>query len=277
MDIESLSPWIGRTETAQDRLMPQSLGGLAALLDHEAPPWPSGEIPPLGHWLAFLPNARQSELGSDGHPRLGGFLPPVPLPRRMWAGSRLDFLKPISVGEAIERRSVIVDIRHKQGGAGDLVFVTVRHEITTKGELAIVDEQDIVYRGDPAKTPAQQPVAPLPADIVRQHSPDPTQLFRFSALTFNGHRIHYDRDYARDIEGYGGLVVHGPFQALLLMDHFLKAERVRRVKRFAFVARRPLFDTAPFDLCLAWTSGGARLWTLGRDGLPALTAELTAD
>ena len=277
MDIESLKPWIGRTETGEDRLMPQSLAGLAALLDHEAPPWPSGEVPPLGHWLAFLPNARQSELGSDGHPRLGGFLPPVPLPRRMWAGSRIDFLKPIAIGEAIERRSAIVDIRHKQGGAGDLVFVTLRHEISANGEIAVVDEQDIVYRGHVGTAPAPRPAAPLPADIVRPHAPDPIQLFRFSALTFNGHRIHYDRDYARMVEGYGGLVVHGPFQATLLMDHFLRAAGVRRVRRFAFVARRALFDMAPFDLCLAWAPGGARLWTRGGDGRPALTAELTAD
>ncbi|HEX7760489.1 MAG TPA: MaoC family dehydratase N-terminal domain-containing protein [Caulobacteraceae bacterium] len=278
MDAPDLKTWIGRTESAVDVATQAPLDGLAALLDHETPPWPAGAAPPLGHWLYFLPHARQSQISEDGHPFRGDFLPPTPLPRRMWAGSRLEFHRSIHRGAALERHSQIADVSEKTGASGAMLFVTVRHAIHADGELAVSEEHDIVYREAPtAPTPAPGPPAPTPAcGHARTLRADPTQLFRFSALTFNAHRIHYDRDYCRDEEGYPGLVVHGPYLATLLMDHFLRHRRGARVRRFAFRARRPIFDIAPFTLCLNDRPEGAELWIAGPDGQPSFTATLEA-
>jgi 3-methylfumaryl-CoA hydratase len=246
------------------------------------PPWISGEVPPLAHWLYFLPRQRQSLLDTDGHPKRGDFLPPVPLPRRMWVGSRVRFLAPIPVDAAISRRSTIATVTAKSGRSGPMVFVTVKHEITVGGTTAVVEEQDIVYRGAvttatgaPTSTGGPAPAAPQVARVsqaTRTIVPDPVQLFRFSALTFNAHRIHYDRDYARDVEGYPGLVVHGPLAATLLMDHCLRHTGGRTVRAFSFRAERPLFDTAPFDLCLAPSEAGVDLWAIDANGATAFTA-----
>jgi 3-methylfumaryl-CoA hydratase len=287
IDVDYLKKWIGRSETATDVVTSAPLAGLAALLDHATPPWRGGELVPLGHWLNFLPRARQSEMDVDGHPRRGAFLPPVPLPRRMWAGGRLTFHIPIPVGATIERRSTIADVAAKSGKSGTMVFVTVRHEITIAGRLAVGEEQDIVYREMPARaagtrpgTPAavepEAPAEPLRAsDWTRDVTPDPVQLFRFSALTFNAHRIHYDRTYCRDVEGYPGLVVHGPFIATLLLDHFLRRRPEARITSFQFRAQRPLYDTAAFSLCMAATPTGADLWTLNQDGQTTMTSTVT--
>jgi 3-methylfumaryl-CoA hydratase len=271
--------WIGRTEAANDLATEAPLQGLAALLDHDAPPWRAGEVPPLGHWLYFLPKARQSQIGEDGHPFRGDFLPPTPLPRRMWAGSRLEFLAPIPLGAAIERRSEIRDVAEKTGASGTMLFVTVRHAVFANGVQAISEEQDIVFReASTAPTPAPGPFAGAPGcDNARTMQADPTQLFRYSALTFNGHRIHYDRDYARDVEGYPGLVVHGPYMATLLMDHFLRRHPRAAVRKFAFRARRPIFDLAPFTLCLNDAPnerGETEVWLAGPDGQPSFTGAL---
>jgi len=279
--MEDFSAWIGRSERTNDLISSAQLAGLAALLDHEAPPWPVGEAPPLGHWLHFLPQARQSAIDVDGHPKRIGFMPPVPLPRRMWAGGRIDFRAPLKIGAIVERLSTIADIQHKRGASGDLLFVKLRHDITADGVPMLFEEQDIVYRDGSSprlatKAESSQPAEAVVPDIVRTLVPDSVQLFRFSALTYNGHRIHYDRDYARDVEGYGGLVVHGPFLATLLMDLFLRSAPDRRPTRFAFRAQSPLIDTAPFELCLAWINGGAKLWTRDRDGLATMTANVTA-
>lgn len=275
-DIDRLKTWIGRSEEAEDHADAGCIAELAATLDHETPPWEAGVAPPLTHWLWFHTHVRQSGLGPDGHPRRGGFLPPVELPRRMWAGSRIRYLAPVPIGSALKQVSTIKRVDAKSGKSGAMIFVTVSHEIFADGTRAIVDEQDIVYR-EAAKSDA----VPVPAqpdtrksDITRTIHPDPVLLFRYSALIFNGHRIHYDRDYCREVEGYPGLVVHGPLIATLLMDHFLRAHPGTRVARYTFRAQRPLFDTAPFDLCLTERPGGAEIWARNQAGEVAVTSAL---
>jgi 3-methylfumaryl-CoA hydratase len=276
VDIEHLRTWIGREERQADVAAPAPLAGLAALLDHETPPWADGEVPPLGHWLYFLPRAPQSELGEDGHPKRGGFLPPVPLPRRMWAGGELRFHRPIPIGAAIERVSTVADVTAKAGASGEMVFVTVRHAVHAEGTLAIEERHDIVYRGPaapggPATAAAGEARA---AEVSREMLAGPVALFRYSALTFNGHRIHYDRDYARGEEGYPGLVVHGPLTATLLLDLYLRERPGAAVRGFSFRARSPLFDIAPFALNLARVENGAELWAADAGGRVAMTARV---
>jgi 3-methylfumaryl-CoA hydratase len=277
MSDEEFQSWIGRTETIGDHAGPGPLIRLAALLDHEKSPWEPGELPPLAHWLYFLPRARQSRLDADGHPQRGGLLPMVPLPRRMWAGGRLEIRRPIEVGAELTKLSTIQSITQKTGKSGDMVFVTVRHEISANATLCIVEEQDIVYRDRPLTPPIALPavaaIRPAATHTTIIH-PDPVLLFRFSALTFNSHRIHYDRDYARDVEGYQGLVVHGPLIATLLMDHFLRQNAERRISRFSFRAQNPLFDTAPFTLFSAPSETGVDLWAATEDGPVAMQAHI---
>ena len=247
-----LESWIGRSESRTDLITAAPIAALAATLDRDDPiAQPGDAVPALWHWLYFLPIPRQSELGSDGHAKRGGFLPPVPLPRRMWAGGRLEFHHPLHVGETITRVSRIHAVKSKQGSTGPLVFVMVRHEISTHHGLAVTEEQDIVYRnapnpGDPVPAPLS---APPDAAWQRTIHPDDVLLFRYSALTFNGHRIHYDRRYATEVEGYPGLVVHGPLIATLLLDLLRHSRPGVEVKRFDFRALSPLFDTAPFLVC----------------------------
>ena len=285
IDIEHLRRWTGRTEVATDLAGPEPLARLAALLDHDRPPWPDAQVVPLGHWLNFLPRARQSELGPDGHPRRGGFLPPVPLPRRMWAGGSLTFHTPIPLGAELERHSTIEAVAAKTGRSGSMVFLTLHHQVRVGGKTAVEEQQDIVYREMPARDntsvtttapPAPETKLPLPT-WATSRSVDEVQLFRFSALTFNAHRIHYDRDYCRDVEGYPGLVVHGPFIAMLLVDHFLRRSPGARIRKFSFRARAPLFANEPFQLCMAEEHGGTNLWTLDRNGSMSMTATLESD
>jgi 3-methylfumaryl-CoA hydratase len=276
MDIDTLRQWIGRSQTLEDVAAATPLAGLAALLDHDTPPWAKGAVPPLGHWYYFLAHARQSEIDADGHPRRGGFLPPVDLPRRMWAGSRLRFHAAIAIGAPICKRSTILNVSAKAGASGQLVFVSVRHEIEANGALAVSEEQDIVYRaaaGAAPGPPAKREAAPRVAQHARRIVPDPTLLFRFSALTFNAHRIHYDRDYCRDVENYPGLVVQGPLIATLLIDHLLRTRPGIRVSEFRFRARKPLYDTAPFDLCFVARDGAVDMWARDADGYETMTAE----
>jgi 3-methylfumaryl-CoA hydratase len=276
MDIDRLRGWIGGTEIIENIAAAAPIAGLAALLDHETPPWPEGHVPPLGHWLYFLPCARQSEIDVDGHPRRGGFLPPIDLPRRMFAGATINFHAPIAIGAKLRRVSTILDVTEKTGASGHLVFVKLRHEIAADGALAVTEEQDIVYREAataPSPPPAKPSGTPRVASEMRRVVPDPTQLFRFSALTFNAHRIHYDRDYARDVELYPGLVVQGPYIAMLLLDHLLRHVPAVRLHTFRFRAKSPLFDTAPFDVCLARSERGYDLWAVDVDGREAMSAE----
>jgi 3-methylfumaryl-CoA hydratase len=277
MDIAVLCEWIGRQEVLEDRLGLFPPAALSATLDRDDPEPREGDVlPPLWHWLYFLPRARQSEIGADGHPKRGGFLPPVPLPRRMWAGGRLTFHAPLKLGEAVRRVSTIADVSAKSGRSGNLVFVLVRHEIAGPAGLAITEEHDIVYRDPPA--PGEAPAVPKQAEAAsawsRAIAPDDVLLFRYSALTFNGHRIHYDRRYVTTEEGYPGLIVHGPLLATLLLDLFARND-TRRVKSFSFRALSPVFDKTKFTVHGSPDGNGAKLWIRREDG--ALCMEATAE
>ncbi len=277
-----LADWIGRTETVADRIGPTPVKALNATLDHPAIDVPDGApLPPLWHWLYFLPLHRQSEIGPDGHARRGGFLPPVPLPRRMWAGSQFEFRSPVRVGDAVERVSTIDNVTSKAGRTGPLVFVKVRHELRCNGarDPALVEFHDIVYREarrpDDVE-PAPQKAAPDAAwrrDIV----PDDVLLFRYSALTFNGHRIHYDRRYVTEVEGYPGLIVHGPLIATLLMDLLRRQAPGAEVASFSFKAVRPTFDLHPFRVHGQPSSDGTsvKLWAQDHDGWLTMDAVAT--
>lgn len=269
--------WIGRTETRTERLGAAPLAGLAATLDRDDPaPQDGTELPPLSHWLYFLPRAPQHALGPDGHPRRGGFLPPVPLPRRMWAGGRFEFHHPLRVGDEATRVSRILRVEAKSGRSGELVFVTVRHELGNARGLALTEEHDIVYRAAPAPgAPAAEPQrAPTGAQFTRTVEPDPVLLFRYSALTFNGHRIHYDRRYCTEVEGYPGLVVHGPLIATLLVDLLRRERPAARLTRFAFTALRPTFDGQPFEVCGREDGDGRfALWARDHEGWLTMRAE----
>ncbi|HWH84357.1 MAG TPA: MaoC family dehydratase N-terminal domain-containing protein [Burkholderiaceae bacterium] len=277
LDIAHLRTWVGKTESSTDIAAAAPVRALAATLDRDDPaPQPGDPIPPCWHWLYFLPMHRQSEIGPDGHPKRGGFLPPVPLPRRMWAGSRIEFTRSLEVGSTITRVSRIEDVSVKEGKTGPLAFVRVRHEIGDANGLALVDQQDIVYRENPKpgdRAPASQ-AAPADAEWSRQLDPDEVLLFRYSALTFNAHRIHYDRRYAVEVEGYPGVVVHGPLIATLLLDLLRRNLPDATVARFAFRAVKPLFDTAPFLVCGRSADNGktVTLWAQNADGALAMDA-----
>ena len=246
----SLHDWVGKTEMRSDTITAWPVTALSATLDRKDPqPKLEDELPPGWHWLYFLDVAPASELGSDGHPKRGGFLPPVPLPRRMWAGGRIEFLQPLRIGDAVRRDSEIVSIELKSGRSGDLVFVTVRHTISAGGNVTIREEHDIVYRSAarPGDPPPQAKPAPEHAAWRRSLTGDPVMLFRYSALTFNGHRIHYDLDYARHEENYPGLIVHGPLQTTLLLD-LCRRHEPRPVKRLDYRALHPLFHAERFSI-----------------------------
>jgi 3-methylfumaryl-CoA hydratase len=277
IDIDHLRSWIGREEVAEDVITPAPAAALAATLDRDDPkPRPGDELPPLWHWLYFLPIVRQSELAPDGHPKRGGFLPPVPLPRRMWAGARFEFHRHLRIGESIIRKSTIADVSTKESRAGPLIFVMVRHEISGPAGLALVEEHDIVYRDIPRlEETSQPPRAAAPGGAVwrRDIRPDDVMLFRYSALLFVGHRIHYDRRYATEVEGYPGLVVHGPFIATLLVD-LLRRHAISPLKSLRFRAVSPLFDNAPFAVCgKPDADGRASLWAQSAEGHLAMKAE----
>ncbi len=276
LDIEHLRTWIDRTESVHDVATVVPLRALSATLDRDDPTTDLGtEVPPCWHWLYFLPLHRQSEIGPDGHAKRGGFLPPVPLPRRMWAGSRIEFLAPVRAGQAINRTSRIADVRMKDGRTGPLVFVNVHHEIRPEGQLAIHEEHDIVYRDMPApgeSAPAGVP-APTNAQWTREIRPDDVLLFRYSALTFNGHRIHYDRRYVTEVEGYPGLIVHGPLIATLLLDLLRRQLPGAQVRHFSFKAMKPIFDIAPFHVCGRLDGDKTvKLWAVTPEGHIAMDA-----
>ncbi len=282
MDLQHLTDWVGRTETRTDHVTPTPVAALAATLDRDADiaADPGAALPPLWHWLYFTPLAPQREIGADGHPKRGGFLPPVPLPRRMWAGGRLQFLHPIRVGDALSRLSRIASVEVKEGRSGTLVFVTVRHEYAGAEGVVLTEEHDIVYRGNPqpgAKTPPPQ-AAPTDAAFSREIVPDPVLLFRYSALTFNGHRIHYDRPYVTEVEGYPGLIVHGPLIATLLLDLLSREMPQARVRAFEFRAVRPVFDIHRFTVCGKRSDDGTvALWTRDHEGWLTMQAQARID
>lgn len=279
-ESEDLRSWVGRSETVLDTIGATPVAALTATLDHPASATPAGTpLPPLWHWLYFLPLHRQSDIGADGHARRGGFLPPVPLPRRMWAGSQFTFHAPIRVGDAVARTSTIDDVSVKEGRTGQLVFVKVRHEVRCNGasDPALVEFHDIVYReaqkpGDVAPPPQTGEQGAWRREIV----PDDVLLFRYSALTFNGHRIHYDRQYVTTVEGYPGLIVHGPLIATLLMDLLRRQMPDADVASFRFKAVRPTFDLNAFHVHGQPQADGTtiRLWATDHEGW--LTMDATA-
>lgn len=273
--IEKLDDWLGAEQVAKDHITAFPLAALAATLNREE----TGDtIPPLWHWLYFLPISPLSEAGPDGHAKRGDFLPPVPLPRRMWAGGRLTFHAPLKVGEHATRTSTIANIEEKTGRSGRLVFVTVQNTIEVDGQLKLEEEHDIVYRdAPPADARPQRPqLAPEGETWSRTIDADAVMLFRYSALTFNSHRIHYDEPYTTQVEGYPGLIVHGPLIATLLADLVRREQPEATLQSFAYKALRPTFAGQPFKVCGAPSTDGktVELWAKDHEGF--LTMRATA-
>jgi 3-methylfumaryl-CoA hydratase len=272
--------WQPATEVVTDTVTAGAAEALHGLLDAPGnPPVDGDPVPPLWHWLAFLPRVPQRELGPDGHPKRGTFLPPVALPRRMFAGGRFTFEREIAVGERLVRRSAVASVDEKEGRSGTLVFVTVRHEIGPEdGVPAVVEEQDLVYR-EPARL-GGSPKDPTPSSDADKEWPwswdlavDPILLFRFSALTYNSHRIHYDRPYAVEVEGYPGLVVHGPLQAVALAELCRRSGPGRPLESFRFRALRPCFDDANLRLRGRNEGDSVHLVASAGAGPPTMQAE----
>ncbi len=273
--VNPYADWIGNTETVEDEIALAPALGVAALLDDSETVLAAGApLPPVWHWFYFLPKVAQSNLGPDGHPRRGGFMPPIELPRRMFAGARMRFVSPLVIGKPASRAAEIRKVSEKSGRSGKLAFVTVGYTIRQDGAVCIEEEQDIVYREPGAKVPAPVPaeLPPVPeGSWTRTITPDPRLLFRFSAVTFNAHRIHYDRRYAMEEEGYPGLVVHGPLTAILLME-LVRHNAGRPAAAFEFRGRAPLFDLAPFRVAATPDDGAVKLEAHGPDGKTAMTA-----
>jgi 3-methylfumaryl-CoA hydratase len=269
------SAWIGQTEDVHDDLSPTQAMLVAAMLDDSMEVSSGIDLPILWHWFYFLPKAPQSRLSEDGHPQRGGFLPPITYPRRMFAGARLQLHRPLRLGEPARRAGVIRDVKTKTGRSGSLAFVTVGYSFYQQGELCLEEEQDIVYRepGPPVPAPTPSQLPPPPEGSWSQTiTPDSRLLFRFSALTFNAHRIHYDRAYATSEEGYPGLIVHGPLTAVLLLQ-LVRHRASQPVVGFSFRGQAPLFDLAPFHLIGQPEGNRVALEALAPDGKPALVAE----
>lgn len=277
----NLKDWIGRSEAVTDIFTATPCAALSATLDRPADRPDAGALlPPLWHWLYFLPLHRQSEIGADGHAKRGGFLPPVPLPRRMWAGSQFEFHSPLRIGDVVTRTSTIHDVTEKHGRTGHLVFVKVRHELRKIDEqdVALTEYHNIVYREAARPDDVVPPPAPSHPDPVwrTRWNPDDVLLFRYSALTFNGHRIHYDRRYVTEVEGYPGLIVHGPLIATLLLDLLRHHLPDAQVDRFEFRALRPTFDINHFFVNGAPQADGKTIRLWGEDHEGWLTMDATA-
>jgi 3-methylfumaryl-CoA hydratase len=279
LDLDHLRQWIGRSEEKTDVVTAHLVRALRATLFQEiGEPKPGDAAPFTAHWCLAQPVYPMSQLGPDGHPTRGGFLPPVPLPRRMWAGGELEFVEPLRVSDEMTRRSRISDVTMKTGSTGALCFVSVQHEISSPRGVAIRERQDIVYRDI---APAGQSAAPAkptaaPAATHREsHMADEVLLFRYSALTFNGHRIHYDRDYVTKVEGYPGLIFHGPMQAALLVEFAAKLHDGSAPKKFAYRGVQPLFAPGEFSVNANESGAGLELWTANSDRVPTMKGTAT--
>ncbi len=278
LDLDHLRQWIGKTSQASDIVTAQLVKGLRATLFQEIGDPRVGDAAPLTtHWCLAQPVFPMSALSPDGHPTRGGFLPPVPLPRRMWAGGELQFFQPLRVGDETTRSSRIADITMKTGGTGVLCFVSVDHTVATPRGTVIRERQDIVYREMSAAQPAApaKPAPPPAAQHRESHMADPVLLFRYSALTFNGHRIHYDRDYVTKVEGYPGLVFHGPLQAAFLVEFSAKLHGGAAPKKFSYRGVQPLFEGSEFSINANDTSTGQELWTANSAGQPTMKGTAT--
>jgi 3-methylfumaryl-CoA hydratase len=272
LDIDHLRQWIGRSEEATDTVTAQLVKGLRATLFQEVCAPKAGDAAPFTvHWCLAQPVFPMSMLGPDGHPTRGGFLPPVPLPRRMWAGGEIEFLQPLRVGDESTRSSRIADVQVKTGSTGTLCFVSVEHSISCPRGVAIRERQDIVYREmTTTSAPAKAPPPPPKAQHRETHVSDPVLLFRYSALTFNGHRIHYDRDYVTKVEGYPGLIFHGPLQATFIIEMAAKLHGGKAPKKFSYRGLQPLFEGSEFSINANETADGMELWTANAEGQPTM-------
>src|SRR3954467_11375792 len=277
LDLAHLRQWIGRSTEASDIVAAQLVGGLRATLFLEIGEPKPGDIAPFTvHWCLAQPVFPAAELGPDGHPARGGFLPPVPLPRRMWAGGELTVLDTLRVGDEATRRSEIADVTMKTGSTGTLCFVAVNHVVTTARGVAIRERQDIVYRDvTGSASPARAATPPGTAKHRETHMADPVLLFRYSALTFNGHRIHYDRDYVTKAEGYPGLVFHGPLQAALIVELAAKLHGGAAPTKFTYRGVQPLFEGSEFSVNANDTGAGMELWTANSAGQPTMKGTAT--
>jgi 3-methylfumaryl-CoA hydratase len=279
LDIDHLREWIGRTTEAPDIVTAQLVKGLRATLFQEIGEPKPGDIAPFTvHWCLAQPVFPMSMLGPDGHPTRGGFLPPVPLPRRMWAGGELEFIDPLRVGDEAKRTSRISDVTMKTGSTGILCFVSVEHIVTTSRGIAIRERQDIVYRDMSSAAPAAPTKPPAPPPVAKHreiHMADPVLLFRYSALTFNGHRIHYDRDYVTKVEGYPGLIFHGPLQATLIVEMAARLRGGQAPKKLAYRGLQPLFEGSEFSINANETDKGMDVWTANSAGQPTMKGTAT--
>lgn len=273
LDIDHLRQWIGRSTEATDTVTAQLVKGLRATLFQEVGAPRTGDAAPFTvHWCLAQPVFPMSMLGPDGHPTRGGFLPPVPLPRRMWAGGEIEFLQPLQVGDESTRTSRIADVQVKTGSTGTLCFVSVEHSISSPRGTAIRERQDIVYREMTSSAPgnAKAPPPPPTAQHREIHVSDPVLLFRYSALTFNGHRIHYDRNYVTEVEGYPGLIFHGPLQAALIIEMAAKLRGGKAPNKFTYRGLQPLFEGTEFSVNANETESGMELWTANAEGQPTM-------
>ena len=273
LDLDHLRQWIGRTSEASDIVTAQLVKGLRATLFQEiGEPKPGEAAPFTVHWCLAQPVFAMSMLSADGHPTRGGFLPPVPLPRRMWAGGEIEFLDALRVGDESTRTSRIADVTVKTGSTGVLCFVSVEHTITSPRGVAIRERQDIVYREMTGTTQAAPAKAPPPpkAQHRETHVSDPVLLFRYSALTFNGHRIHYDRDYVTKVEGYPGLIFHGPLQAAFIIEMAAKLRGGKPPKKFTYRGVQPLFEGSEFSINANDNGESMELWTANAEGQPTM-------
>ncbi len=278
LDADHLGQWIGNRETTGETISVEPLQRMRAMLDYTPKTMSDGElVPPLWHWAYFLNPARASELGRDGHAAQGNFLPPVPLPRRMWAGCQFKFSASLRVGELARRESTVRDVKLKQGRTGILCFVEVEHAILVGDELKLTEIHNIVYRDtkQPGEDKARPLEAPGDAQWTREVKPDSTLLFRYSALTFNGHRIHYDLDFCRHQEGYPGLVFHGPLTATLLIEMLRQQNPGKSLESCDYRAYSPLFDDASFTLNGKMDGTDAILWAANPQGRLAMEATVS--
>jgi 3-methylfumaryl-CoA hydratase len=276
-DLEKLKDWIGQKESAVDYITIPSVHRLAATLDRDDPMPKAGDPLPIGwHAILFPRVVRHSQVGADGHPERGDFLPPVPLPRRMFAGKRTTFLQDLHVGDEVRRESTIEAVNVKQGRSGQMVFVTVKTDIHSPRGLALTEEQDIVYRGEPDPNAPPPPPQAAPASATWKNivTPDPVMLFRYSALTFNGHRIHYDHRYVTGTEGYPDLVMNGGLTTLLTYE-LARAHAKTPIRHMSSRNVRALFVNRPIHFGGEPSADGksAKLWAADKEGALALTAE----
>lgn len=279
LNIEQFKPWINKSEQAQEELSLWPVHNMMAALDVNPSQWPTigDDLPATAHWNYFVPRVVQSKIDVDGHPVRGDFLPPIPLPRRMWAGSRIQYHQPMKMGQTIQKTSTIKDIKIKEGKSGSLAFVTVKHEYQNSSGLALTEEQDLVYRDPPpsmTSIPERNP-APTPAQWTQSVATSTPLLFRYSSVTFNAHKIHYDEPYAKEVEGYPGLVVHGQLIATFLLQSLQQAHPEKTLASFNFKAVSPLFCGETLQAQGALSPEGADLWACTDQGGLTMQANVT--